>query len=68
MDNSSHKPIVQPSGIYIELPNSKLLLSAYLIFLRWEGNTIVDTTDSPAPVENEPSAAEDEDRWVLEEV
>ena len=39
-----------------------------VIFLRWEGNTIAGTTDSPAPVENEPSAAEDEVRWVLEEV
>jgi glycerol-3-phosphate dehydrogenase len=80
MDNPSHKPIVQPSsGIHITLPNyysprtMGLLDPAtsdgrVIFFLPWEGNTIAGTTDSPAPVENEPRAAEDEIRWVLEEV
>ena len=35
-----------------------------IFFLPWEGNTIAGTMDSPAPVENEPHAAEDEIRWV----
>jgi len=39
-----------------------------IFFLPWEGNTIAGTTDAPAPVEREPRAAEDEIRWVLEEV
>ncbi|KAH9033319.1 FAD dependent oxidoreductase-domain-containing protein [Lactarius hengduanensis] len=80
MDNPSHKPIVQPSsGVHITLPNyysprtMGLLDPAtsdgrVIFFLPWEGNTIAGTTDSPAPVENEPRAAEDEIRWVLEEV
>jgi glycerol-3-phosphate dehydrogenase len=80
MDNPSHKPIVQPSsGIHITLPNyysprtMGLLDPAtsdgrVIFFLPWEGNTIAGTTDAPAPVEREPRAAEDEIRWVLEEV
>lgn len=39
-----------------------------IFFLPWQGNTIAGTTDSPASVEREPRAAEDEIRWVLEEV
>ncbi|KAI0056546.1 DAO-domain-containing protein [Artomyces pyxidatus] len=80
MDNPAHKPIVQASsGIHITLPNyysprtMGLLDPAtsdgrVIFFLPWEGNTIAGTTDSPAPVENEPRAAEEEIRWVLEEV
>ncbi|KAI0304259.1 DAO-domain-containing protein [Multifurca ochricompacta] len=80
MDNPSHKPIVQPSsGVHITLPNyysprtMGLLDPAtsdgrVIFFLPWEGNTIAGTTDAPAPVEKEPRAAEDEIRWVLEEV
>ncbi|KAI9451388.1 DAO-domain-containing protein [Russula earlei] len=80
MDNPTHKPIVQPSaGIHITLPNyysprtMGLLDPAtsdgrVIFFLPWEGNTIAGTTDAPAPVEKEPRAAEDEVRWVLEEV
>jgi glycerol-3-phosphate dehydrogenase len=80
MDNPTHKPIVQPSsGIHITLPNyysprtMGLLDPAtsdgrVIFFLPWEGNTIAGTTDAPAPVEREPLAAEDEIRWVLEEV
>lgn len=80
MDNPMHKPIVQPSsGIHITLPNyysprtMGLLDPAtsdgrVIFFLPWEGNTIAGTTDAPAPVEREPRAAEDEIRWVLEEV
>ncbi|EGO19186.1 hypothetical protein SERLADRAFT_479523 [Serpula lacrymans var. lacrymans S7.9] len=80
LDNPSHKPIVQPSsGIHITLPNyysprtMGLLDPAtsdgrVIFFLPWQGNTIAGTTDSPAPVENEPRAQEEEIRWVLEEV
>jgi glycerol-3-phosphate dehydrogenase len=39
-----------------------------IFFLPWEGGTIAGTTDAPAPVQSEPRAAEDEIRWVLEEV
>ena len=39
-----------------------------IFFLPWQGNTIAGTTDSPAAVESEPKAQEDEIRWVLEEV
>ena len=39
-----------------------------IFFLPWQGNTIAGTTDSPALVETEPKAAEEEIRWVLEEV
>ncbi|KAI0260234.1 FAD dependent oxidoreductase-domain-containing protein [Gloeopeniophorella convolvens] len=80
MDNPEHKPIVQASsGVHITLPNyysprtMGLLDPAtsdgrVIFFLPWEGNTIAGTTDTPAPVESEPRAAEDEIRWVLEEV
>lgn len=39
-----------------------------IFFLPWQGNTIAGTTDSPASVEVEPKAQEEEIRWVLEEV
>ena len=39
-----------------------------IFFLPWQGNTIAGTTDSPAEVEREPRAREEEIRWVLEEV
>lgn len=39
-----------------------------IFFLPWQGNTIAGTTDSPAAVEENPKAQEDEIRWVLEEV
>jgi len=80
MDNPAHKPIVQPSsGVHITLPNyysprtMGLLDPAtsdgrVIFFLPWEGNTIAGTTDTPAPLESDPRAAEDEIRWVLEEV
>ena len=80
MDNPAHKPIVQPSsGVHITLPNyysprtMGLLDPAtsdgrVIFFLPWEGGTIAGTTDAPAPVQSEPRAAEDEIRWVLEEV
>ena len=80
MDNPAHTPIVQPSsGIHITLPDyysprtMGLLDPAtsdgrVIFFLPWQGNTIAGTTDSPARVETEPRAAEDEIRWVLEEV
>jgi glycerol-3-phosphate dehydrogenase len=80
MDDPSHKPIVQPSsGVHITLPNyysprtMGLLDPAtsdgrVIFFLPWEGGTIAGTTDVPAPVEREPRAAEDEIRWLLEEV
>ncbi|KAF7791470.1 hypothetical protein EIP86_002486 [Pleurotus ostreatoroseus] len=80
MDNPEHKPIVQPSsGIHITLPDyyspRKMGLldpatsdGRVIFFLPWQGNTIAGTTDSPASVEAEPRAAEEEIRWVLEEV
>lgn len=80
MDNPEHKPIVQPSsGIHITLPNyysprtMGLLDPAtsdgrVIFFLPWQGNTIAGTTDTPAHVETEPRAPEEEIRWVLEEV
>jgi glycerol-3-phosphate dehydrogenase len=39
-----------------------------IFFLPWQGNTIAGTTDSPAPVQVEPKAQEEEIRWVLEEI
>lgn len=80
LDNPSHKPIVQPSsGIHITLPNyysprtMGLLDPAtsdgrVIFFLPWQGNTIAGTTDTPAAVEAEPRAPEEEIRWILEEV
>ena len=80
LDNPSHKPIVQPSsGIHITLPNyysprtMGLLDPAtsdgrVIFFLPWQGNTIAGTTDTPADVEAEPKAPEEEIRWILEEV
>ncbi|KAJ7611615.1 FAD dependent oxidoreductase-domain-containing protein [Roridomyces roridus] len=80
LDNPDHKPIVQPSsGIHITLPNyyspRKMGLldpatsdGRVIFFLPWQGNTIAGTTDSPAEVEREPRAREEEIRWVLEEV
>ncbi len=80
LDNPSHKPIVQPSsGIHITLPNyyspRKMGLldpatsdGRVIFFLPWQGNTIAGTTDSPASVTRNPSASEDDIRWVLDEV
>ncbi|KAJ7849319.1 FAD dependent oxidoreductase-domain-containing protein [Mycena leptocephala] len=80
LDNPAHQPIVQPSsGIHITLPNyyspRKMGLldpatsdGRVIFFLPWQGNTIAGTTDSPAEVEREPRAQEEEIRWVLEEV
>jgi glycerol-3-phosphate dehydrogenase len=80
MDNPSHQPIVQASsGIHITLPNyysprtMGLLDPAtsdgrVIFFLPWQGNTIAGTTDTPADVQENPKAQEDEIRWVLEEV
>jgi glycerol-3-phosphate dehydrogenase len=39
-----------------------------IFFLPWQGNTIAGTTDTPAGVEAEPKAPEEEIRWILEEV
>ena len=39
-----------------------------IFFLPWQGNTIAGTTDTPAVVEAEPKAPEEEIRWILEEV
>ena len=39
-----------------------------IFFLPWQGNTIAGTTDTPAAVEAEPKAPEEEIRWILEEV
>ncbi|KAF8059578.1 FAD dependent oxidoreductase-domain-containing protein [Lyophyllum atratum] len=80
LDNPSHTPIVQPSsGIHITLPNyyspRKMGLldpatsdGRVIFFLPWQGNTIAGTTDTPASVERNPVAPEEEIRWVLEEV
>jgi len=80
LDNPSHKPIVQPSsGIHVTLPNyysprTMGLLDPstsdgrVIFFLPWQGNTIAGTTDSPAPVQVDPKAQEEEIRWVLEEI
>ncbi|THH27233.1 hypothetical protein EUX98_g6961 [Antrodiella citrinella] len=80
MDNPSHKPIVQASsGVHITLPNyysprtMGLLDPAtsdgrVIFFLPWQGNTIAGTTDTPASVETDPKAPEEEIAWILEEV
>lgn len=39
-----------------------------IFFLPWQGGTIAGTTDTPSEVITEPKAAEEEIRWVLEEV
>jgi glycerol-3-phosphate dehydrogenase len=67
------------SGIHITLPNyyapreMGLLDPAtsdgrVIFFLPWQGNTIAGTTDTAAEVTKDPKAAEEEIRWVLEEV
>ncbi|KAG6853559.1 hypothetical protein C0991_003229 [Blastosporella zonata] len=80
LDDPKHTPIVQPSsGIHITLPNyyspRKMGLldpatsdGRVIFFLPWQGNTIAGTTDTPASVVRDPVAAEEEIRWVLEEV
>jgi glycerol-3-phosphate dehydrogenase len=80
LSDPNHKPIVQPSsGIHITLPGyysprTMGLLDPstsdgrVIFFLPWQGNTIAGTTDSPAHVEKDPKAGEEEIRWVLEEV
>ncbi|KAG6829357.1 hypothetical protein H0H92_004723 [Tricholoma furcatifolium] len=80
LDDPKHTPIVQPSsGIHITLPNyyspRKMGLldpatsdGRVIFFLPWQGNTIAGTTDTPASVTRDPVAAEEEIRWVLEEV
>lgn len=82
MDNPEHakNPIVQASsGIHITLPNyyspRKMGLldpatsdGRVIFFLPWQGNTIAGTTDTPAKVESDPQAPEEEIRWLLEEV
>ncbi len=39
-----------------------------IFFLPWQGNTIAGTTDAPAAVNRDPSAKEEEIRWVLDEI
>ncbi len=39
-----------------------------IFFLPWQGNTIAGTTDTPASVERDPHASEEDIRWVLEEI
>jgi glycerol-3-phosphate dehydrogenase len=80
LDDPNHKPIVQPSsGVHITLPNyyspRKMGLldpatsdGRVIFFLPWQGNTIAGTTDTPASVERDPVASEEDIRWVLEEV
>ncbi|PFH49510.1 hypothetical protein AMATHDRAFT_147584 [Amanita thiersii Skay4041] len=80
MDDPNHKPVVQASsGVHITLPNyysprrMGLLDPAtsdgrVIFFLPWQGNTIAGTTDTPARVERDPRASEEDIRWVLEEV
>ncbi|KAF8625625.1 hypothetical protein AX17_006810 [Amanita inopinata Kibby_2008] len=80
MDDPTHKPIVQASsGVHITLPNyyspRRMGLldpstsdGRVIFFLPWQGNTIAGTTDTPARVERDPRASEEDIRWVLEEV
>ena len=80
LDDPNHQPIVQPSsGVHITLPNyyspRKMGLldpstsdGRVIFFLPWQGNTIAGTTDTPASVERDPVASEEDIRWVLEEV
>ena len=80
LDDPIHQPIVQPSsGVHITLPNyyspRKMGLldpstsdGRVIFFLPWQGNTIAGTTDTPASVERDPVASEEDIRWVLEEV
>ncbi|KAF9222993.1 DAO-domain-containing protein [Gyrodon lividus] len=83
LNNPSHKPIVRPSsGIHITLPayyapaRMGLLDPAtsdgrVIFFLPWEGGVVAGTTDTPTKVNaqgEEVTAAEDEVRWVMDEV
>ncbi|KAG6910415.1 hypothetical protein DXG01_010770 [Tephrocybe rancida] len=80
LDDPNHTPIVQASsGIHVTLPNyyspRKMGLldpatsdGRVIYFLPWQGNTIAGTTDTPANVVRDPVAAEEEIRWVLEEI
>jgi glycerol-3-phosphate dehydrogenase len=80
LDDPSIETIVSPSsGVHITLPsyysprNMGLIDPAtsdgrVIFFLPWQGNTIAGTTDSPAPVEQNPLPKEKEIQWILGEV
>lgn len=80
LDEPTTQEIVAPSsGVHITLPNYYgpkglgLLDPAtsdgrVIFFLPWQGNVIAGTTDSPAPVEQNPIPSEKEIQWILDEV
>lgn len=80
LDDPSVVNIVAPSsGVHITLPSyyapSHMGLidpatsdGRVIFFLPWQGNAIAGTTDSPAPVEQDPLPKEHEIQWVLGEV
>ncbi|CAH7676450.1 glycerol-3-phosphate dehydrogenase [Phakopsora pachyrhizi] len=80
LDDPKTQNIVAPSsGVHITLPSyyapSHMGLidpdtsdGRVIFFLPWQGNAIAGTTDSPAPVEQDPLPKEEEIQWVLGEV
>ncbi|KAH9810888.1 glycerol-3-phosphate dehydrogenase [Melampsora americana] len=80
LDDPTIENIVAPSsGVHITLPSyyapSHMGLidpetsdGRVIFFLPWQGNAIAGTTDSPAPVQQDPLPKEEEIQWVLGEV
>lgn len=80
MDNPSLKSIVSPSaGAHIIFPgyyspremglvDPSTSDGRVIFLLPWEGNTIAGTTDTPATIESDPKATNDEIRFILQEV
>ncbi|KAG0149125.1 hypothetical protein CROQUDRAFT_653936 [Cronartium quercuum f. sp. fusiforme G11] len=80
LDDPKIENIVAPSsGVHITLPSyyapSHMGLidpetsdGRVIFFLPWQGNAIAGTTDSPAPVQQDPLPKEEEIQWVLGEV
>ncbi|MBW0479876.1 hypothetical protein O181_019591 [Austropuccinia psidii MF-1] len=80
LDDPTVQSIVAPSsGVHITMPSyyapSHMGLidpatsdGRVIFFLPWQGNAIAGTTDSPAPVEQDPLPKEQEIQWVLGEV
>lgn len=80
MDDPSLKLLVNPSaGAHIIFPSYYSPRDMGLVdpatsdgrvifFLPWEGNTIAGTTDSPSEIESNPKAADEDIRFLLEEI
>jgi glycerol-3-phosphate dehydrogenase len=80
MDDANCRDIVAPSsGVHVILPgyfspsNMGLIDPStsdgrVMFFLPWQGNTIAGTTDERCQITNRPMAAEEDIRWILNEI